>query len=219
MSLNVAPEFERAIRERVESGAYASEDAVFRACLEALEQWEAEQEAKLEALRRAVDEGTEQLRRGEGVDGHEAFGRARARLLEKAAARETPLQEEFAALGAEVQAELTRIARGEIVDQETVLNRMRMLYGDNPPPNDEFFRRMNAWRIAERVAPGGYESAGDVIHSALCCLQELEAADAADDELRAAIDEGIAELDRGEGIPGDVAFARIQEELRRITAR
>ena len=80
MSLNVPPEFERAIRERVESGAYASEDAVFRACLEALEQWEAEQEAKLAALRADIDHATEQLRRGEGSPMEEVFARLRARL-------------------------------------------------------------------------------------------------------------------------------------------
>ena len=88
MSLNVPPEFERAIRERVESGAYASEDAVFRACLEALGQWEAEQEAKLEALRTEIRAGVDQLERGQVADGHEAFARARARLLEKAASRD-----------------------------------------------------------------------------------------------------------------------------------
>lgn len=80
MSLNVPPEFERAIRERVESGAYASEDAVFRACLEALVFWENDQEAKLEALRRDVDHATDQLRRGEGSPMEEVFERLRARL-------------------------------------------------------------------------------------------------------------------------------------------
>lgn len=80
MSLTLPPEFERAVRERVESGAYASADDVFAACLEALAQWEAEQEAKLEALRRDVDHATEQLRRGEGSPMDEVFERLRARL-------------------------------------------------------------------------------------------------------------------------------------------
>jgi putative addiction module CopG family antidote len=80
MSLNVPPEFERAIRERVESGAYASEDAVFRACLEALAFWEDDQHAKLGALRRDVDEATEELRQGGGSPMDEVFARLRARL-------------------------------------------------------------------------------------------------------------------------------------------
>jgi antitoxin ParD1/3/4 len=87
MSLNVPPEFERAVLERVQSGHYDSTDEVFAACLHALALWEAEQEAKLEALRREVKIGLDQADRGQVVDGHEAFARARARLLEKAASR------------------------------------------------------------------------------------------------------------------------------------
>lgn len=80
MSLTLPPEFERAIRERVESGAYASVEDVFAACLEGLELWETDQEAKLEALRRDVDHATEQLRRGEGSPMEEVFERLRTRL-------------------------------------------------------------------------------------------------------------------------------------------
>ncbi|HEX8906387.1 MAG TPA: hypothetical protein VF771_16175, partial [Longimicrobiaceae bacterium] len=40
MSLNIPPEFERAVLERVQSGEYESTDAVLEACLEALEQRE-----------------------------------------------------------------------------------------------------------------------------------------------------------------------------------
>lgn len=85
MSLNIPPEFERAIRERVESGAYASPEAVFLACLVALEQWEAEQESKLEALRRDIEFGREQIRNGQCSPLDEAFDRLRARLERSAA--------------------------------------------------------------------------------------------------------------------------------------
>jgi len=51
MSLNVPIEFERAIHERVESGAYASHEDVFAACLTALGEWEDVQRGKLEKLR------------------------------------------------------------------------------------------------------------------------------------------------------------------------
>lgn len=148
MSLNLPPEFERAIRERVESGAYASVDAVFRACLEALEQWEAEQEAKLEALRKDVDHASEQLRRGEG----------------------SPMEKVFE-------------------------------------------------RIRQRVYSGDYGSAEDVLNTALAVLDEAEADDAENHTLRSAIDVGLAELDRGEGLSGAVAAEHIRADIRKVTGR
>ena len=213
MSLAIPPEFERAIRERVESGAYASPEAVFLACLVALEQWEAEQEAKLEALRRDIDHGTEQLRQGEGSPMEEVFERLPARL-EGLRGPKSVLQADFTALGAEVQAEVDRIRRGEPVNQEVVLDRMRERYGDESPPADEFFRRMNAWRIAERIATGRYQSAGDVIHSALCWMEEGEAADAADDELREAIEEGFRSAETEPLIPANEVVAHMHAIIR-----
>jgi len=89
MSLDLPPDFEHALRERVESGAYASYGDVFAACLQALGEWEDVQRSKLEKLRAEIRVGNEQIERGKVVDGHEAFARARARLLEKAASRDT----------------------------------------------------------------------------------------------------------------------------------
>jgi len=219
MSLTVPPEFERAIRERVESGTYKSPDDVFAACLKALDQWEDVQRAKDEKLRADIQVGIDQLDRGEGVDGEEALQRSRERFLRAASNGESDVQRDFSALGAEVQMELDRLARGEVVNQKAVLDRMRAQYPDSSPPDDEFFRRMNAWRIAERVSSGKYGSAGDVIHSALCWLEEGEADDAANDELRALIDVGLAELDRGEGLSGEEAAEQIRADVRRITGR
>jgi putative addiction module CopG family antidote len=165
MSLTLPPEFERAIRERVASGAYASADDVFAACLQALR------------------------------------------------AREAAGEDDFSALGMAVQEDMSRISAGEVVDQAVVLDRMRADYGDDDPPRDEFFRRMNAYRIAGRVASGKYGCAGDVIHAALWSLEQTEAADAVDHEMKAAIAEGIASLERGEGIPGEEALARIRAKF------
>ncbi|HET7230561.1 MAG TPA: hypothetical protein VFJ16_11200 [Longimicrobium sp.] len=148
MSLNVPPEFERAVRERVESGVYASAEDVFAACLEALEQWETEQEAKLETLRRDVDFGREQIRDGRGSHMEEVFE-----------------------------------------------------------------------RIRRRVYSGDYGSAEDVLNTALAVLDEAEADDAANEPLRSAIDAGLAELDRGEGMSGDAAAEQIRADVRRITGR
>jgi antitoxin ParD1/3/4 len=80
MSLNVPPEFERAIRERVESGAYASADDVFAACLKALAEWEDVQRAKYETLRAEIQVGIDQADRGQLVDGPEALRRIRERF-------------------------------------------------------------------------------------------------------------------------------------------
>lgn len=148
MSLNVPPEFERAIRERVESGAYASEDAVFRACLEALAQWEGVQEEKLEALRQDIDIGREQIRNG----------------------RCSPMEDVFE-------------------------------------------------RIRRRVYSGEYESTEDVLNTALAVLDEAEAEDADNHMLRSAIDVGLAELERGEGLSGDVAAEQIRADIRKVTGR
>lgn len=56
MSLNIPPEFERAVLERVQSGAYASTDDVVLAALAALQEAEAD-EAENELLRREIEIG------------------------------------------------------------------------------------------------------------------------------------------------------------------
>jgi Arc/MetJ-type ribon-helix-helix transcriptional regulator len=68
MSLDIPPEFERAVLERVRSGQYASSDEVLRACPEALREVE-EAEAALEQEFRI---GLDQLDRGEGIPGEAA---------------------------------------------------------------------------------------------------------------------------------------------------
>lgn len=81
------------------------------------------------------------------------------------------------------------------------------------------YAHLNTRRIARRLATGCYISVGDVINSALMAYDELDAADAEDDVLRAEIEEAIASVERGEGIPADEVIARIQEELRKLTER
>ena len=67
-------------------------------------------------------------------------------------------------------------------------------------------------RIADRVDSGLYSTASEVVRDALRRLFD------ADEErarliakLNAELQEGIDELDRGEGIPGDEVFRRIDE--------
>jgi antitoxin ParD1/3/4 len=65
--------------------------------------------------------------------------------------------------------------------------------------------------VNECVASGRYESADDVVHSALLLLKEQEE----DEEtrfamLRAAVEVGVAAVERGDVISGDEAFARLR---------
>jgi len=66
--------------------------------------------------------------------------------------------------------------------------------------------------VRQRLRDGTFQSAEEVIHDALAS-QEAEAAwfrenqDAVDAKIR----RGIEQLERGEGVPGDIARARLQQ--------
>ncbi len=65
MSISVSPELERLIRAKVESGLYSSEAEVIRDALRALEERDRDGATKLEALRRDIQVGLDQIDRGE----------------------------------------------------------------------------------------------------------------------------------------------------------
>jgi putative addiction module CopG family antidote len=79
MSLAIPPEFERAVLERVESGAYESTDHVLRACLEALTLLEADVAGESEWLRREVQIGIDSADHEPIIPREEAIERMRAR--------------------------------------------------------------------------------------------------------------------------------------------
>jgi antitoxin ParD1/3/4 len=83
MNVSVTPALEAFIAEKVASGAYGSTSEVVRAGLRCLQQWHAEQDAKLEALRREIAMGDADFEAGRVVDGPEFM----KTLLEKARAR------------------------------------------------------------------------------------------------------------------------------------
>lgn len=56
-NINLTPEMDKYVTTRIESGRYANASEVLRAGLRALEEDEAEDKAKLEALRAAIIEG------------------------------------------------------------------------------------------------------------------------------------------------------------------
>jgi antitoxin ParD1/3/4 len=69
--------------------------------------------------------------------------------------------------------------------------------------------------IQQQVALGRFRSEDEVLARALQLLAEVsqEYEDWVD-EVRVKVDEAQASLDRGEGIPLDVAMAQLQEKLR-----
>lgn len=83
MNVSLTPELERWVSERVDRGRYRSASEVIREGLRLLQEREEEHSVRLEALRRELQIGIDQLDRGEGLDGEEAFERILAQLGEE----------------------------------------------------------------------------------------------------------------------------------------
>jgi antitoxin ParD1/3/4 len=73
MNVSLTPELERFIAEQVESGRYRSASEVVRDAVRLLQVQVEEREAKLEALRKAVEVGLAELDRGEGTRAEVVF--------------------------------------------------------------------------------------------------------------------------------------------------
>lgn len=80
MNVSLTRELERWVMERVQGGRYRSASEVVREALRMLQEREAEHALRLEALRREVGVGLDELDRGQGVDGEDAFDRVLARI-------------------------------------------------------------------------------------------------------------------------------------------
>jgi len=78
-NINLTPEMDRNVAERIESGQYANASEVLRAGLRVLEQSEREDEIKLEALRAAVLAGEES-----GTADGDVMGEVRERIRRRA---------------------------------------------------------------------------------------------------------------------------------------
>jgi antitoxin ParD1/3/4 len=74
-NINLTKELDRFVARRVSTGRYESASEVVRAGLRTLEREEREYEAKLAALRRAIDEGD-----ASGVARGDVFARVRKQL-------------------------------------------------------------------------------------------------------------------------------------------
>ncbi len=73
--------------------------------------------------------------------------------------------------------------------------------------------------VREEVASGRFDSSQEVILEALRLLRERSLVEERRrQELNEQIEEGLAQLDRGEGIPGDQAFKALWEKSRQRRA-
>jgi antitoxin ParD1/3/4 len=68
--------------------------------------------------------------------------------------------------------------------------------------------------IQQQIAAGRFKSEGEVLEKALQLLaDQYREYEAWAEDIRSKIDEAQAEIDRGEGIPLDVAMAQLQERF------
>ena len=74
-NVNLTPELDRFVLEKVESGRYENASEVVRAALRTLEREEQQYDAKLAVLRNAIDEGD-----ASGVAEGDVFARVREKL-------------------------------------------------------------------------------------------------------------------------------------------
>ncbi|MCC5630708.1 type II toxin-antitoxin system ParD family antitoxin [Nostoc sphaeroides CHAB 2801] len=74
--------------------------------------------------------------------------------------------------------------------------------------------------VKDKVSSGKYHSVSEVMGEALRLLEERDRLrDQRLAELKAKIQVGIEELERGEGIDGEEVFAEIEEDIRRAEAQ
>jgi antitoxin ParD1/3/4 len=74
-NINLTPEFDQLVNAKIQSGQFANASEVFRAGLRALEQAEKEHQAKVEALRTAIQAGIDS-----GVADGDVIERRRTRI-------------------------------------------------------------------------------------------------------------------------------------------
>lgn len=81
MNVSLTPELERIVNIKVESGLYNSASEVIREGLRLLQQRDEMRELKLEALRKEIELGINDLEAGRFRDGRQAMAEMKDRLL------------------------------------------------------------------------------------------------------------------------------------------
>jgi antitoxin ParD1/3/4 len=80
MNVNLTPELEKLIHEKVRSGHYNNQSEVVREALRLMAARDRAQEAHIARLKEALAEGIAQAERGELIDGRKAVAEVRAAL-------------------------------------------------------------------------------------------------------------------------------------------
>ncbi|ARU57009.1 CC2985 family antitoxin [Oleiphilus messinensis] len=85
MNISLTPQLESFVKQKVAAGMYNSVSEVMREALRLLEERDAIKEMKMEALRRDLQEGIDELDRGEGsaLDMDDVKAKARAMREQK----------------------------------------------------------------------------------------------------------------------------------------
>jgi antitoxin ParD1/3/4 len=81
MNVSLTPQLENYVKQKVATGMYNSVSEVMREALRLLEERDAIKEMKLEALRRDLQEGIDELDRGEGSPLNMEDIKAKARAI------------------------------------------------------------------------------------------------------------------------------------------
>ena len=87
MNVNLTPELERLIQDKVASGLYNNQSEVVREALRLLEEQDRLRELHVARLRAALAEGLEQADHGKTLDGEEVIREMREFLRERRRAR------------------------------------------------------------------------------------------------------------------------------------
>ena len=87
LNVSLTPDLSRFVEGRIRSGRYQSASEVVREALRLLEGRDQTSSASIEEMKREIEVGLAQLRRGEGVDGEGFFRRLAARRRGKRARR------------------------------------------------------------------------------------------------------------------------------------
>ena len=82
MNVNLTPELEKFVQNKVRAGRYNSASEVVREALRLLEERDDLKAIRKEEMRNKISQGLESLRRGEGADGEEVFARIESELDE-----------------------------------------------------------------------------------------------------------------------------------------
>lgn len=83
MNVSLTPELEKLVADKVAAGLYASASEVIRDALRLLEERDMLRQAKLEAMRKGVQKGFDELDRGEGVPTEQVFEELRKKQRQR----------------------------------------------------------------------------------------------------------------------------------------